>query len=206
MKIPRQGEVHIWWTVAKETVDIDVLSDDERLRAARFRFPVDRRRFTHARAMLRQLLSKYLGASPASHHLSYGRFGKPELPESNLTFNLSHAGPFTAIAIGFRQSVGIDIELVSQVLEWKQIRNGRFGTGGGVDSFLQEWTRAEALRKATGEGIAAGRIDRPTPDWTTQDVSLLPDVVCAVAGQGAMRIVHMAELRVPCESRCLASS
>src|SRR5947208_807131 len=56
-----------------------LLSADERARVDRFRFAIDRRRFTVARGLLRVLLGRELGSPPDEIEFSYGTRGKPAL-------------------------------------------------------------------------------------------------------------------------------
>ena len=52
-----------------------LLSDEERTRAARFAFEPDRRRYIVSRALLRQLLGARLGISPEAVELTTGARG-----------------------------------------------------------------------------------------------------------------------------------
>src|SRR4051794_34020071 len=90
-----------------------LLSADERARADRFRFAVDRRRFTVARGLLRVLLGRAIGAPPHEIEFSYGTRGKPGLrrPEgSGLEFNLTHSHGLALVATSWGRPVGIDLE------------------------------------------------------------------------------------------------
>ena len=55
------------------------LSPDELARAARLHFARDRRRFIVARAILRDILTRYLDQPPAELRFSYSVHGKPRL-------------------------------------------------------------------------------------------------------------------------------
>src|SRR5688572_19960111 len=93
-----------------------LLSPDERQRAARFVFERDRRRYTVARARLRQLLGERLGAAPESLQLVYNHHGKPALArrprQRDLRFNVSHCGAVAAYAFAEGREVGVDVEEV----------------------------------------------------------------------------------------------
>ncbi len=73
------------------------LSDDERERAARFRFDLHRDRFVVCRGNLRELLGERLGVAPAEVEFSYGASGKPET--RGVEFNVSHSESRALIAI-----------------------------------------------------------------------------------------------------------
>lgn len=85
-------EVHVWRVSLHETHATklqSLLDDDERMRAARFRFNEHRHRFIVARGALRSILGGYLETEPAALQFSYGDYGKPALadgyPSSVLT-------------------------------------------------------------------------------------------------------------------------
>src|SRR5262249_3681140 len=78
------AEVHVWRApldpVASCLERLQYsLSADELQRAARFHFPRDRRRFTVARGVLREILSRYLGVPSAALKFRYSAYGKPAL-------------------------------------------------------------------------------------------------------------------------------
>src|SRR5438105_9485830 len=101
-----QNEVHIWrarldgpwsWTFD------EALSLDDRMRADRFRFESDRRRFCVARASLRLILGRYLKGKPGRLQFDFGDYCKPFLADSRTSrgvrFNLSHSHRLALIAI-----------------------------------------------------------------------------------------------------------
>ena len=94
-----------------------LLSQEERHRAGRFAFECDRRRFTVARARLRQLLAARLDIGADSVELVYGERGKPALARrvaaSNLRFSVSHCDDVAVYAFAFGREVGIDVERTS---------------------------------------------------------------------------------------------
>src|SRR5260370_9228588 len=91
----------------------DLLSGDERERAARFVFEKDRRLFVLGRAMLRTVLGSVLEIPGADVPLVVRASGKPELPGGNgPAFNLSHSGICVAMAVRRGGQVGIDIRML----------------------------------------------------------------------------------------------
>jgi 4'-phosphopantetheinyl transferase len=90
---PRRGDVHVWleWIDdAPGVVDLALLDDDERARAARFRFERDGRRFVARRAFLRRVLAGYVDSAPRQLRYRVSAAGKPELAEpGGVTFSTS---------------------------------------------------------------------------------------------------------------------
>lgn len=138
----------------------DSLSPDERARAARFRSRDDARRFTVARGWLRHVLGAALGIAPADVAISSGP-GKPRV--DGLSFNVSHAGELTLIAVADHE-VGVDVEPVSSAAaaleasaivctpdELAALRDLPPSDAGPLA--LAWWTAKEAYLKATGEGF-----------------------------------------------------
>jgi 4'-phosphopantetheinyl transferase len=100
----KPNEVHLWLvTVPTELDSLPTyrarLTDDEQARADRFHFAEDRARFTLGRAVLRQLLARYLGHPNFS--LAANDHGKPYLtePDHSLEFNVAHSGDL--VLLGF---------------------------------------------------------------------------------------------------------
>lgn len=176
-------DVHLWSasldvSAARQRELADLLSDDERERAARFRFRDDRRFFVAARGQLRALLGGYAGREPRAVTFAYGAQGKPGLVDvsDDLRFNLSHSGALVLYAITIGREIGVDLERIRPIPEmadivdrWFPERERRwFHTrppGTRRRAFFVLWTRREALVKARGLGIAAigdvvpGRVD-----------------------------------------------
>jgi 4'-phosphopantetheinyl transferase len=143
----------------------DLLSADERDRAGKFRFLVDRQRFIAACGILRTLLGRYLTIAPQSISFSYGAYGKPALPEQRLHFNLSHSQGRALYAFSSGSPVGIDLELVRTLPDFLQVGASVFSPAEAKEfetiapqdqpsCFFKCWTRKEALIKALGTGLS----------------------------------------------------
>ena len=144
-----------------------LLSCDERERAGRFAQDRARRRFTVARARLRQELGARLGVAPEAIELEYAPGGKPRLhPQfaSDLRFNVSHHEDVAAFAFANGREVGIDIEGVRTLADGDAIAALVFSPREqqaylALDAeqkplaFFNCWTRKEAFVKALGEGL-----------------------------------------------------
>lgn len=145
-----------------------LLSDAERLRASRFSFPRDRRRYVLNRAALRRLLGERLGVAPAAVELVYGGRGKPALAPrlraSGLRFNLSHCEDVAVYAFSTDGEIGVDVEAVREMSDADDVAARFFSRREhaayrALDprdrplGFFQCWTRKEAFVKALGDGI-----------------------------------------------------
>ena len=144
-----------------------LLSDDEKLRAGRFRFARDQRRFIVARGMLRRLLGEHLGMPPTAIGFRYTSNGKPLLADdtARIQFNVAHSEERALYAFSSTVQPGVDIEFTNRAIECDELAQ-RFFTRNEyaalqklkpVDrkrAFLACWTRKEAVVKATGDGLS----------------------------------------------------
>ncbi len=157
--------VHIWKLPLLGSQSNN-LSQDERARAARFRFDRDRVRWSAARSMLRQCLAEYAHQAPESLRFAYMAHGKPFLADHPaVTFNLSHAGDYGLLAVTSRRQVGVDIELIRPDFadpavarhffsSAEQAQLAHLSTDMYTMAFFTCWTRKEAYIKARGEGLS----------------------------------------------------
>ncbi len=194
--------VHVWRAPLDCPADrvgilFDTLAPDERAKADRFRFPIDRARFIVARGLLRAILARYLDWEPGEIAFQYNAFGKPSLRDETgggtLQFNVSHADGIALYAFTLGRAVGVDIESIRPEMAGERIAERFFsprevatlralGPELQPDAFFRCWTRKEAYVKARGEGIT-GALDR-------FDVSLTPNepaAILAVRGKDAAR-------------------
>ena len=143
------------------------LSDDERVRAGRFRRELDRDRFIIARGSLRAILGRYLRSEPSQLRFRYGTYGKPALaepPAGGLRFNLSHSEDLTLIAVARDIEVGIDIEAIRADFDIEGLAR-RYLSPTDVtliesspakhEAFFTCWAIKEAYLKAHGAGLSA---------------------------------------------------
>jgi 4'-phosphopantetheinyl transferase len=167
------NDVHVWRASLEQPAQqvqqlAQTLSDDERIRAERFYFERDRKRFIVGRGLLRIILAQYLAIEPHQLQFSYGKRGKPALATtgvySNLQFNLSHSEELALYAIALERQVGIDLEYIRPTSDVEQLSK-RFFCPREYEvirslppkqkqtAFFHGWTCKEAYLKATGEGL-----------------------------------------------------
>ena len=165
------SEVQIWTTrldvpESEAMTYAELLSPDERERAARFVFEKDRRSFYRARGTLRFLLADYLGIPGEALLFRYSARGKPQLTIRNdLRFNVSHSGGLAIFAFTGGCDIGVDVERVRHMESMNRIAERFFSQeecmellsvseGEKPAAFFRCWTRKEAYIKATGEGLS----------------------------------------------------
>jgi len=170
-----QDEVHVWYVDLpaweKESAALlPLLNQEEQGRAARFKFPAPRHQFVIGRAMLRQVLARYLRIEAREVHFRSTTNGKPELSQQSgvnddLRFNLSHTADAAIIAITRRRQVGVDVERIRMETNALELAE-RFFSGPEVEwlrsqptseqipAFFTCWTGKEAYIKAHGEGLS----------------------------------------------------
>jgi len=153
--------------VSHDVIDAlaELLTDDERARANRYRFDDDRRRSIVARAATRLLLGRYLDADARALAIVEEEHGKPVLLDGAMEFNASHSGNLVALAFAKDTAVGIDIERRRRLHDVLALAQRYFSndelalvrsSSDPDDAFFTIWTAKEAIVKASGKGIATG--------------------------------------------------
>jgi 4'-phosphopantetheinyl transferase len=202
------------WAVNLDCADGDLsrLSTSERVRAGRLKRPQGRERLLQAHCAIRRILAPQLGRDPRDLEFETTAFGKPFLtrPAQDLQFNLSHSDRHGLIALAKDRSVGVDIEVwrpISDLLgvalqiatphEAKLLK--RLPTGQAHSTFLDLWTRKEAILKALGRGftidprelevgIGRGRsyVNFDERIWTVESLAIGSSVAAAAAIDGKL--------------------
>ena len=170
-----EAEVHLWSSTlplreSSRNQLYQTLSEEERERAARFRFAQDRNGYVTSRGLLRAILSRYLNQAPGGIAITYGMNGKPTLSGSPVCFNVAHSGQLVVFALAREERLGIDIEHIRPMDNLEEVARQFFSLAeyedllqipehGRLDAFFRCWTRKEAYVKATGKGLQA-ELDR----------------------------------------------
>jgi 4'-phosphopantetheinyl transferase len=144
----------------------ECLSVDEQIRADRFHFEKDRRRWRTARGLLRLLLGCCLDTDPATLRLTQGKYGKPCLAEGSLLrFNLSHSGGCALFTVAAGREVGVDVERIREDIDAEDLgcavlspRERQMLQAAAPEErnalFFAFWTAKEAYIKARGLGFS----------------------------------------------------
>lgn len=179
---------------------VEILSDDERRRAARFKFDRHRQLYVAAHGAMHLILSRYLSIEPAALAFVKGSNGKPVLaPDfaaSGLRFNLSHSHEAALLGVVRGREIGVDIEWVKEGYGYDAVAR-RFFTTKEVSqlcalppalqrrAFFKCWTSKEAFLKAKGTGLSGKldeveillgadqrlRIGASVPGWTLDELN-----------------------------------
>lgn len=188
------GAVDVWWADLAEVPQglTRVLCAEEHARAMRIVDSARRELWMRSRAVLRELLRRYLGADPENVMLASTSNGKPILVRSpgtqrwlpnaatsdgELFFNLSHSGETALYAISSDAAVGVDVENRAYAADYLVAARRAFGAAAAnrlavLDpaarrtAFLRAWVRKEAEMKCRGYGIGAPQMHSPGELWT----------------------------------------
>jgi len=166
----------------RDAEPVELLSTDERERAAGIVDEYRRVLWQRSRGLLRALLGRYLEMAPAEIELSLGTYGKPHLVHSanaplELAFNLSHSGRVALYAFA-EHAVGVDVQLArpagamhagaTHTRDYVALARRALGRDAAEhlqqiprqrreEEFLRMWTRHEAVLKCSGVGIASAK-------------------------------------------------
>ena len=144
---------------------MDLLNEDERLRAARFVRASDRRHFAVCRACVKSVIaSRFPGQSAQSITFAYGPWGKPRL--GNISFSISHSQSLGLLAISPSGPLGCDIEwhgrqsdpvgVASYFTLTERLSLAELPASARRDAFFTLWVRKESVGKACGQGLGVG--------------------------------------------------
>lgn len=194
-----EGEVHLWRADLQSDPAAygEVLSPEEWVRAGRFHFDRDRRRFIAAHGLLRIILSRYTGIAPHELRFGAGPHGKPML-EPNFTglqFNLSHSDELMLLAVCRSREVGVDLEFMRENVPYESLAAHYFPPTDAwqirtsppaerVGLFYETWTITEARLKAAGTGFAAAASVVQPDRWSLRTLTPAAGYAAALAVEG----------------------
>jgi 4'-phosphopantetheinyl transferase len=172
--LPERDRIDLW----QASMDVDdglllqlagLLEEGERQKAASIKLEPPRRRFIASRAILRSILSRYLGMLPGEIPFQFNPHGKPylSLPPGtpDMSFNISHSGGLCLAAVTRSRAVGIDVERMREDIAFEAMARRFFSEEECAAimsqppplqkaAFYRCWTRREAYVKARGESMA----------------------------------------------------
>ncbi len=162
------GEVaiHCLYLRHDTACNTDVLSMDERERAAAFRSVQSRKLFIAGRQLCRSVIARMTGQTASAIHIAINPAGKPYLPDYDIRFSLSHNANCLLLATSRHGDIGIDLEAVqndrrddlesvaSLVLSDVELRAiAQLDGTERHDALLWAWVQKEAALKCWGQGF-----------------------------------------------------
>lgn len=164
-------QIHIWFVnfdVSEDKITFlsSFLSEDEILKASKFKFKKDKNCSIITRGALRLLSGEYLNLNPKDIKFKYGEYGKPYFNmETELKFNVSHSGNMAVIGFVLNDDIGVDIEEIKTDFEVFDIASNYFSKleietlnelpkEKHVECFYRCWTRKESFIKAKSQGLS----------------------------------------------------
>lgn len=166
------NQVHLWQIELNQlteqyAVGCAVLADDEWVKINRLRQSKHQQRALSMRIQLRLLLAAYLSKAATDIEFTYDQYGKPQLKNTPLFFNISHSQNTALVAISHNDQMGVDIEHWRVVEQMAAIVNRHYSMSEkkawqllNPDQqeavFFNIWTCKEAFIKATGRGLGMG--------------------------------------------------
>lgn len=170
-------EIHLWLAFYEEITEQsllfaygELLAPAEQEQEARFYFAKDRQRYLITRALVRTVLSRYLGIGPRELCFSENAYGRPELVnaqarDKGLSFNISHTHSLIVLGVTRHRALGVDVENYRAREISLEIAD-RFFAPREVEAlaavqpqqqqyrFMEYWTFKEAYIKARGMGLS----------------------------------------------------
>lgn len=164
-------EIHLWAMnlMPLQTADrMTLLTEDDRVHAARYANCQQRTRYLGGRIGIRLLLSAYTGISAKNLHFVHGKRGKPalsgDLPEGELCFNYTLSGDHALYALAWNRQVGVDMETFPRKINARGLAQRKLTADEHMIwsalppaqreyGMLACWTRKEAYGKTMGVGI-----------------------------------------------------
>jgi 4'-phosphopantetheinyl transferase len=214
----------------EENESIRFLSEREKSRASQILHEEDRRCFVITRAVLRKLISIYTGLPNKEIKFQKGINGKLSVPNSELKFNVTHSKSDIVIALTLANEIGVDIESRDRLVDHNKLIDTFFSENEKTvfdkleeimkpQSFINCWTRKEAILKAKGVGlsfpvkllevsfigseparvISTGWSQMEKKEWFLESVELPRNYVGAVAVHGKvedLKVISLKELKI----------
>jgi 4'-phosphopantetheinyl transferase len=178
---------------------LSFLSKERQERILRFRHYEDRLRSMIGSLLMHMQVAKQLQCEPMKLKYRVNKFGKCELENNEIHFNISHAGQYAFCAISDRQ-VGIDIEHILfrdfSIFQsvWTEREKLLFQVNN-MEDFYYLWTAKESYMKWLGTGLATDlqtvSIERngivyqndKKAEVRVQHIRVHPQYICAVCSE-----------------------
>lgn len=146
-----------------------ILSEEECFQEAKFHFADNRLQYLASRALLRNVLSRYIDVDPTSWRFARDAYGRPWIEnrqgkDARISFSLSHTHRLIALGITCGNTVGTDAEQTRNQHSRESFDYHTFTsrevatltrspTSMWNSLFVDYWTLKESYVKAKGKGL-----------------------------------------------------
>jgi|GEM_PF-5997241 phosphopantetheinyl transferase len=158
------NEIHVWNNkLFSVDLNYSILTHQELYYAEKYPTTSQKKKYFYTRALLKQILSLYVGIPANEITFENNASGKPYLcNKKNLYFNLSHTNTQFCLAIGCTDEIGIDIEAhpeshtMEEIIDYfltDEEKTNVLNNYADADlelNLLRMWTQKEAITKALG--------------------------------------------------------
>ena len=170
------SDIHLWFADTRdfplqqlEERCLQWLSEQERIKFAKYKVVSSRHEFLLGQFLLRTTLSDYGKNLPREWLFVLGEYGKPELSAELAVempcFNLTHSKGKVVLALSLQQQIGIDLEAAREQRRIRKIAQRHFSQAeteqlfalpeqSHLTRFYELWTLKESYIKATGKGLS----------------------------------------------------
>lgn len=203
----------VWCPPDPQAAVHDLVTADDRARAARFRLAVDAWRHLTGRVLARRAGALWLDTDPSGVHVAVGVEGRPHLTDgrgSTLPAHVSitHAGDVVGVAVA-GSAVGLDVQDVvalEGLLEspdiWTPAEIADLRSTDPVDRLrtaARWWTAKEAVLKSLGRGLLdpVQTLEARSSPVPWHALHLDDEHAAAIAGASPHRVVHLGCVRDP---------
>lgn len=146
-----------------------LMSQEKKNRVNNYKDSDDKKRTVAGEMIARKLISEHCTIAPESIVFSIGPYGKPQVKNANINFNISHSDELVICCVSTNQ-IGIDIEKIKPLninilnkvctcedIEYiydEKVTNCKFPLSREeLKRFYEIWTAKEAYFKCIGTGI-----------------------------------------------------
>lgn len=167
------NEIHLFILDSKDknefdTNQLNILSNDEILRADKFVNQIDRNNYLFRHIKLREILSRFIEIDPNKIEFSYNIYKKPFILNTqkpkNIKFNISNSGTKVVIGVSNMVEIGVDIENIKFIDNFESVADIHFSLNEinllnkykGEEKlilFFKIWCAKESFIKAIGTGV-----------------------------------------------------
>ena len=140
-----------------------LMDNEKKQRVDKFRFLDDKKRTVAGEMLARKAISEWCNATPETLEFVFGEYGKPNVIDLDVEFNISHSGNIVVCAVD-DCPVGIDIErirvfdksIVNRVCNKNEINyifDSTIPYSEMLERFFEIWTFKEAYFKCFENNI-----------------------------------------------------